>query len=293
MSGIRRAFVVGQPIAHSRSPLIHSHWLDRYGIAASYERVEVSPEALPRFLRGLSRAGYVGGNVTLPYKEAAFRFVDAASTRAARLGAVNTVWLEDGVLHGDNTDVSGFLASLDAGLGHGWERTRGEALVIGAGGAARAVVAGLLDRGLSRVTIAARTPAKAEPMLAFSPERTRLVPWEDAQQALAEAGLLVNATSLGMTGQPPLDLDLSPLPAHAAVADIVYVPLETPLLAAARARGLAAIDGLGMLLHQAVPGFERWFGVRPEVTPELRALIEADLAASRAEQAERRTGTGS
>lgn len=280
MSQIRRAFVVGQPIAHSRSPMIHGHWLDRYAVAGSYERVEASPEAFPRFLRGLARAGFVGGNVTLPHKETAFRLVDAATARASRLGAVNTVWLEDGVLHGDNTDVIGFVASLDAALGWGWERTRTEALVLGAGGAARAVVAGLLDRGLERVTIAARNPAKAEPILAFAPERTRLVPWGDAQGALGEAGLVVNTTSLGMKGQAPLALDLAACPDHAAVADIVYVPLETPLLAAARARGLAAVDGLGMLLHQAVPGFARWFGVTPTVTSELRALVVADLVAA-------------
>ncbi|GGK34500.1 shikimate dehydrogenase [Salinarimonas ramus] len=276
----KRAFVAGHPIAHSRSPLIHGHWLDAHGIAGSYERVDVTPDAFPGFLRALGRNGYVGGNVTIPHKEAAFRLVDAPTDRAQRLRAVNTVWLENGVLHGDNTDVTGFAESLDAALGRGWET--GRALVLGAGGAARAVVAGLLDRGIPRVVVAARDLDKAAPLLAFAPARVTTMLLTDVPRALARTDLLVNATSLGMTGKDPLDLDLSPLPAHAAVADIVYAPLETPLLRDARARGLAAVDGLGMLLHQAAPGFERWFGVRPRVGPELRALVEADLEPARA-----------
>lgn len=272
-----KAFVAGHPIAHSRSPLIHGHWLQRYGIAGSYETVDVAPGACPGFLRGLARGGYVGGNVTIPHKETAFRLVDALTSRAQRLQAVNTVWLEDGVLHGDNTDVTGFVASLDAALGPGWEQRQRCALVLGAGGAGRAVVAGLLDRGLERVVVAARDVDKATPLLAFAPTRMTAIPIGDVDRALARTDLLVNTTPLGMTGKPPLTIDLAPLPDHAAVVDIVYAPLETDLLRAARARGLATVDGLGMLLHQAVPGFERWFGVRPEVTPELRALVEADL----------------
>ncbi|WP_349369512.1 shikimate dehydrogenase [Salinarimonas sp.] len=272
-----KAFVAGHPIAHSRSPMIHGYWLARYGIAGVYEKVDVPPAEFPGFLRGLARGGYVGGNVTIPHKEVAFRLVDALSSRAQRLQAVNTVWLEDGVLHGDNTDVTGFVASLDAALGSRWEERLRCALVLGAGGAGRAVVAGLLDRGLERVIVAARDVDKATPILAFAPTRTTAIPIGDIDRALARADLVVNTTPLGMTGKPPLEIDLAPLPEHAAVADIVYAPLETDLLRDARARGLAAVDGLGMLLHQAAPGFERWFGVRPEVTPELRALVEADL----------------
>jgi len=272
-----KAFVAGHPISHSRSPLIHGYWLRRHGIDGAYETADVPPADFPRFLRGLGLSGYMGGNVTLPHKETAFRVADALSARAQRLRAVNTVWLEDGVLHGDNTDVTGFVESLDAALGRGWEEAHRRALVLGAGGAARAVAAGLLDRGLARVLVAARDPDKAAPILAYDPARVSALPFEALAEALARTDLLVNATSLGMTGKDPLPIDLAPLPDHAAVADIVYAPIETDLLRAARARGLAAVDGLGMLLHQAVPGFQRWFGVRPQVTPELRALVEADL----------------
>ncbi|WP_029032104.1 shikimate dehydrogenase [Salinarimonas rosea] len=278
-----KAFVAGHPIAHSRSPLIHGYWLERCGLAGSYERVDVAPDAFPGFLRGLARSGFVGGNVTIPHKEAAFRLVDAPTARAQRLRAVNTVWLEDGVLAGDNTDVTGFVESLDAALGAGWEARLTRALVLGAGGAARAVVAGLLDRGLERVVVAARDVEKAAPLVGFAPTRVAALPFGEVERALGDTDLLVNATSLGMVGRDPLGLDLAGLPEGAAVADIVYAPLETELLRAARARGLATVDGLGMLLHQAVPGFARWFGVRPQPTPELRALIEADLARAAAE----------
>ncbi|WP_372424090.1 shikimate dehydrogenase [Salinarimonas chemoclinalis] len=282
-----RAFVAGHPIAHSRSPMIHGHWLERMGIAGRYERVDVAPDAFPGFLRGLAREGYVGGNVTIPHKEAAFRLVDAPSARAQRLRAVNTVWLEDGVLVGDNTDVTGFVESLDAGLGTGWEARLPRALVLGAGGAARAVAAGLLDRGLARVVVAARDVGKAEPLVGFDPRRVAALAFVEVERMLGGVDLLVNATSLGMTGKDPLALDLAALPDGAAVADIVYAPLETDLLRTARARGLATVDGLGMLLHQAAPGFARWFGRRPEVTPELRALVEADLARPSAESVRR------
>ena len=271
-----KAFVAGHPIAHSRSPLIHGHWLAEHGIAGSYERVDVAPDAFAGFLHGLNDSGYRGGNVTIPHKEAAFRLVDRRTERAERLQAVNTVWLEDGLLHGDNTDVTGFIANLDEALGAEWALTRRTALVIGAGDAARAVVAGLLDRGLD-VSVANRTPEKALDLVRFDPARVTAITLDDIPARLGQMGLLVNTTSLGMKGQPPLSLDLAGLPDHAAVADIVYVPLETPLLAAARARGLAAVDGLGMLLHQAVPGFARWFGVTPRVTLALRERIVADI----------------
>lgn len=278
---MRKAFVVGHPIAHSRSPLIHGHWLEKHAIPGSYERIDVAPADFPAFLAAFHEQGFVGGNVTLPHKEAAFRGVGRMTERARRLRAVNTLWIEDGVVCGDNTDVIGFVASLDAALTPGWEEGRGDAIVLGAGGAARAIVAGLLDRGLARLSIVNRTPEKAADLVAFDPSRVSAHGYGALAALLGEAGLLVNTTSLGMTGQPPLEIDLSPMRDGAAVADIVYAPLETALLRQARARGLPAVDGLGMLLHQAVPGFERWFGIRPQVTPELRAVIVADLEKKR------------
>ncbi|MCJ2034217.1 shikimate dehydrogenase [Methylobacterium sp. J-068] len=276
-----RAFVVGHPIAHSRSPLIHGHWLRQYGIDGTYERVDVAPEAFPAFFAALRQKGFAGGNVTIPHKEAAFRLVESLTPRAEKIGAVNTLFFDGSErLCGDNTDAPGFIAHLDQSLGLDWtERGAGTALVLGAGGAARAIVVGLLERGLSRIRVANRTPARAEALVELDPARVEAVTWLDLPAAMARTGLLVNTTSLGMVGQPPLDIDLVDLPEEAAVADIVYAPLETPLLAAARARDLAAVDGLGMLLHQAVPGFARWFRLTPSVTPELRARIVADLAA--------------
>ncbi|TXM63951.1 shikimate dehydrogenase [Methylobacterium sp. WL120] len=278
MRGVRRAFVVGHPIAHSRSPLIHGHWLREHGIAGSYERIAVAPDAFEAFFRRLPTSGFVGGNVTIPHKEAAFALCDALSPRARAIGAVNTLVVgADGRIFGDNTDAPGFTAHLDQNLGAGWPERAGTALVLGAGGAARAVVVGLAERGLARIVVANRTRARAETVAALAPGIATAIEWDAIPALMPEAGLLVNTTALGMAGNPPLDLDLAPLPAHAAVADIVYVPLETGLLAAARARGLPAIDGLGMLLHQAVPGFEAWFGVRPRVTEALRAVVVADL----------------
>jgi shikimate dehydrogenase len=271
-----RAFVVGHPIAHSRSPLIHGHWLAQHGIAGSYERLDVAPDDFPDFLRGLPRSGFAGGNVTIPHKEVAFSLCDALTPRAERIGAVNTLVVEDGRVRGDNTDAPGFCAHLDHSLGPDWPE-RGEAVILGAGGAARAIVVGLAERGVARIRIANRTRGRAEALAALAPAVAEPLDWADLPAAMAGAGLLVNTTSLGMKGQPPLTLDLAPLSEGAAVADIVYAPLETDLLAAARARGLAAVDGLGMLLHQAVPGFAAWFGVRPEVTEALRKTIVADL----------------
>lgn len=271
-----KAFVVGHPIRHSRSPLIHGHWLERHGLAGSYERIDVPPEEFEAFLRGFGSRGYRGGNVTIPHKEAACRLADRVTDRARRLQAANTLWIENGLVHADNTDVVGYAASLDQALGAGWEQGVGTAVILGAGGAARAVAAALLDRGLA-VQVANRTLERAEALRDLSSERISALPWGALPQALPRAGLLINTTSLGMAGQPPLELDLAALPETAIVSDIVYVPLETPLLAAARKRGLRTVDGLGMLLHQAVPGFARWFGVTPEVTPDLRRLIETDV----------------
>lgn len=275
----RRAFVVGHPIAHSRSPLIHGHWLRRYGIDGTYERIDVPPDGFAGFLASLPANGFVGGNVTVPHKEAAFALAATRSARAERIGAVNTLVLgRDGAIHADNTDALGFVAHVDESLGADWtERLEGSVVVLGAGGAARAIAVGLLDRGVRRILVANRTPARALALTRLDPERIGCVDWEELPRVLETCGLLVNTTSLGMKGQPPLGLDLSPLPGTAAVADIVYAPLETDLLASARARRLRTVDGLGMLLHQAAPGFAQWFGVRPEVTPDLRALVVADL----------------
>ena len=277
-----RAFVVGHPIAHSRSPLIHAHWLERYRLPGTYERVDVPPEGFAGFLRSFAGQGFAGGNVTIPHKEAAFSGVDRRTARAERLRAVNTLWVEDGAIWGDNTDILGFVAHLDQSLGRGWERGVETALVIGAGGAARAVAAGLLDRAVARVLIANRTPEKGRDLAAdLADPRVVPLPFGAIPDAVAGAGLVVNTTSLGMAGQPPLDLDLAGAGDRTVVADVVYVPLTTPLLAAAAGRGLRTVDGLGMLLHQAAPGFARWFGVTPEVTPALRDLIAADIEGRR------------
>ncbi|MCJ8144431.1 shikimate dehydrogenase [Ancylobacter sp. A5.8] len=274
----RRAGIIGHPVAHSRSPLIHGYWLEKHGIDGAYSRLDVAPEAIDAFLSDFKASGLVGANVTVPHKEAAFRAAVELDPVAAALGAVNTLWLEDGRLHGANTDVHGFLANLDAAEPD-WARSLGEAVVLGAGGASRAIVHGLLERGVGRVAVVNRTLGRAEALREQFGMRVHPVAWRDLPGRLAGCRLLVNTTSLGMKGQPPLDIDLSPLSPDALVSDAVYVPLETPLLRAAKAQGLATVDGLGMLLHQAVPGFERWFGVRPQVTPELRALALADLAA--------------
>jgi shikimate dehydrogenase len=278
-----KAFVVGHPIQHSRSPLIHGTWLKEHGVTGTYERLDVPPQDFPAFLKTFADQGFAGGNVTIPHKEAAFAGVERRTERAERLRAVNTLWLEDGVLWGDNTDVLGFMAHLDSTLQSGWERGVETVLVAGAGGAARGVIAGLMTQPVERILIANRTTGKAEEIATEFARDTgsRLVPlpWTEIEAALAGVDLLVNTTSLGMAGQQPFQPDLSAMPHRGIVADIVYVPLKTPLLAVAEARGLRTVEGLGMLLHQAVPGFARWFGVTPQVTPELQALIVADIEA--------------
>jgi shikimate dehydrogenase len=279
-----RAFIVGHPVKHSRSPLIHSYWIREHGLVGSYERIDVAPADFPAFLREFDALGFVGGNVTIPHKEAAFAGAGRRTDRAERLRAVNTLWVEQGVIWGDNTDVLGFVAHLDQCLGAGWDESAGTALVLGAGGAARAVVAGLHGR-IPRIMIANRNLAKAQDLAAQIAGddgcRLEALPWDDVARRVGEAQLIVNTTSLGMAGEPPLALDLAKAAAETIVADIVYVPLETPLLAAARARSLRTVDGLGMLLHQAAPAFARWFGIVPEVTPHLRALIAADIEGRR------------
>lgn len=278
MTAPPRAFVIGHPIAHSRSPLLHGHWLKSLGLPGSYEKIDVAPEALHAFVAGMREAGFVGGNVTVPHKTAMLGLVDEADNAARAIGAVNTVWFEGGRLQGGNTDAFGFMANLDAEA-PGWDGSARQALVIGAGGAARAVVYGLLDRGLS-VRVANRSSAAAEALAQSFARLPTAHALEEVPGLLADTNLLVNATSLGMTGKPSLSIDLSGLGPSATVCDIVYVPLETPLLREARARGLRTVGGLGMLLHQAAPGFERWFGMRPSVTPALRSLVEADVRAA-------------
>ncbi|VFU09916.1 shikimate dehydrogenase [Methylocella tundrae] len=273
-----KAFVVGWPIAHSRSPIIHGFWLKQFGIQGSYEAIAVAPPDFSDFMRDLPVNGFVGGNVTLPHKQKAFERVDRATATAAKLEAVNTLWLQDGALYGDNTDVEGFLAALDQDA-PGWDAASGDAVVLGAGGAARAVVYGLLRRS-RRVILANRTRERAEALATHFSAGVEVVDWARLPSSLEGAGLLVNTTSLGMKGQPPLEIELGGLPGDAVVNDIVYFPLETALIRRAQARGLRTVSGIGMLLHQAAPGFERWFGTRPGVTADLRRLVEADVLKS-------------
>jgi len=273
-SKARAACLIGWPAAHSRSPLIHRYWLRTLGIAGGYVIEAVPPDELQDFVFRLALRGFVGANVTIPHKERALA-LSKPDARARAVGAANTLWFADGELQSTNTDVEGFVNNLDASA-PGWDKA-GEALVLGAGGSARAVVFGLLERGIGSVLLVNRTPARAQALAGQFGDKVHPASWEAIAELLPRAKLLVNTTSLGMRGQPPLELDVARLPADAVVADLVYVPLVTPLLAAAKARGLRSADGLGMLLHQAVRGFELWFGQRPKVTPELRALVEADL----------------
>lgn len=278
-----RACIIGYPAKHSRSPLIHGFWLNEYGMTGRYDFAEVPPEDLTNFIKGLADHGYAGANVTVPHKEAAYRLVDELTDTARALEAVNTLWFENGKLWGDNTDVEGFLANLDAGA-EGWDRHTKSAMVLGAGGAARAIVYGLLTRKIGRIIVANRTIERAQALAdhfgrAFPNQRIEPVSWDDVSAHLPTCDLVVNTTSLGMKGQPPIEIDLSALPQSALVTDAVYVPLVTPILAAAQARGLKTVGGLGMLLYQAVTGFEHWFGHRPQVSDVLTAKVIADIEA--------------
>jgi shikimate dehydrogenase len=272
------ACVIGWPVAHSRSPAIHRFWLKELGIEGDYVPVAVEPERIAAFLRDFPKSGYVGGNVTVPHKEAAFVAVADADKAARAIGAVNTLWIEKGKLLGGNTDAQGFLANLDEGV-ENWDKNPGPAVVLGAGGASRAVLFALLARGFAPIHLINRTLPRAEALAERFGKAVKPAGWEKADRLLGEAKILVNATTLGMKGGEPLQFDLDALPDDAVVTDLVYVPLETPLLAAARARGLRAADGLGMLLHQAAPGFERWYGKRPAVSPRLRAAILSSFEA--------------
>ena len=271
------AGVMGWPIGHSRSPRLHGYWLRHYRIDGAYLPLAVAPEDLPTALRGLRALGFAGVNVTVPHKEAVLAAVESADPLARRIGAVNTITVAaDGGLHGTNTDSYGFSQNLGQAA-PGWAADR-PALVIGAGGAGRAVCVALLDAGVPELRLTNRTGARADALASEMRGPIEPVPWAERADALDGAGLVVNTTTLGMTGAPPLDLDLGSLPADAVVCDIVYTPLATALLRAAAARGNATVDGLGMLLHQARPGFAAWFGRDPEVTPELRDFVLADLA---------------
>ena len=267
------AGVIGWPVSHSRSPALHGFWLREHQIDGAYVPFAVRPENLAVALRGLAALGFRGANVTLPHKEQALALVNHASDTARRIGAVNTITIaEDGSLTGDNTDAFGFIENLREGA-RGFDAKAGPAMVIGAGGAARAILVALADAGAPEIRLANRTLGRAEALARALGGRIRVVDWNDRANALEGAALLVNSTTQGMKGHDALDLDLARLPKTALVNDIVYVPVETPLLAAARARGNQIVDGVGMLLHQARPGFERWFGACPRVTPVLRDAV--------------------
>lgn len=275
MSVIPAACLIGWPAAHSRSPLIHKYWMKSFGIDGDYRIEAVDPAAFADFIAGLAARGYRGANVTIPHKEQALA-LSSPDVRAKMVGAANTLYFDnDGELRSTNTDVEGFINNLDASA-PGWDAAE-DVLVLGAGGSARAVIFGLIERGIRRVHLANRTASRTQLLADQFGAQVQPLAWDAIDAVLPRAGLLVNTTSLGMKGQPPLAIDVALLPATATVADLVYVPLETDLLGAAKARGLKTADGLGMLLHQAVRGFELWFGRRPTVTPELRALVEADL----------------
>lgn len=278
----RNAFVIGHPIAHSRSPLIHNHWIKTHDLDGAYSAIDVSTEQLPDFLNRVRTGEFVGGNITIPHKEAVFALCDTIDSDAKTIGAVNTLVMRETGLHGFNTDLSGFLGNLDQNA-PGWDKSEatapGAAIVLGAGGAARAVLMGLAKRGFSPIYILNRTVEKAQALAKTLPGPFQAYPLSRFDDLAAKAHLLVNTTSIGMHSTRFEGLNLNKLPASALVTDIVYTPLQTPLLADAKARGLETVDGLGMLLHQAVPGFEAWFECRPEVTPQLRGLAEQSLGA--------------
>lgn len=277
---VNHAFVIGHPIKHSRSPIIHGHWLKTLDLPGSYRAIDISPDDLPAFFAGIRQGdlALVGGNVTIPHKEAALGLVDEPDDLALEIGATNTVWMSNGRLHATNTDGEGFVGNLDA-QAPGWDSQVKTAVVLGAGGAARAVVQSLRDRGIRDIRILNRTVARARDLADRFGPATSAHDLEGMTEHLSDADFLVNTTSMGMDGADVAMLPMDAMKATALVTDIVYVPLMTPILRQAADRGLRTVDGLGMLLHQAVPGFARWFGKRPVVTPELRALVVADLEA--------------
>lgn len=277
---MKNAAVTGHPIKHSKSPLIHGYWLKQHGIEGTYTAIDVPPETAAQFFSSLADHDLVGCNVTIPNKEVAFNAAEKLDDAAQTIGAVNTLWLDDnGILNGSNTDGLGFLGNLDQMLPN-WDKTGNKAIVLGAGGASRAIIWALLSRNYTEVYIANRTLEKAQVLADHFGEQTIAVSWDNLGSILGEADFLVNTTSLGMDGQPELQLDLDKLSKTAVVTDIVYSPLQTDLLRRAHARGNPTVDGLGMLLHQAVPGFDKWFGIRPTVTDELRQIILREMGLS-------------
>ncbi len=276
MTATRRACVIGWPISHSRSPMIHGYWLNKYGIDGEYRKEAVAPEDLADFIHSLKNLGYIGANVTVPHKETAYALADSVNACAKAIKAANTLWLEGDKICAANTDTYGYMTNL-AEKAPDWNREKKPAVMLGAGGASRAVLHGLIENGVPEVRIINRTKAKAEELAKEFQGNIKVFEVSQISKALKDSNLLVNTTTLGMTGAPALEIDLSPMCENSVVSDIVYDPLETDLLKQAKERGFTPVDGLGMLLHQAVPGFERWFGVRPEVTKELRDLIIADL----------------
>lgn len=276
---VNKAFVVGHPIHHSRSPLIHGYWLDKLGIVGSYTRLDVAPEAFGVFFSSLKSGDFVGGNVTIPHKEAAFRLADRPDERSIELGACNTVWLEGDQVHATNTDGHGFVANLDE-RAPGWDRID-RAVVLGAGGASRAVLQALRDRGIGEIHVVNRTVGRARELADWFGGALHAHPIEALAEVMSGAELFVNTTSLGMDGQPAPEIAFDRLADGAVVTDIVYIPLKTPFLEQAERHGLKTVDGLGMLLHQAAPGFEKWFGVRPAVDEALRQRIIDDMEAHR------------
>jgi shikimate dehydrogenase len=277
-TSLMKAFVTGHPIKHSRSPRIHGYWLKQFGIDGSYEAVDIAPESFAGFISGLKsgESGYGGGNVTIPHKERAFQSAEKPDELARELGAANTLYMLDGALCATNTDGYGFLANLDD-RAPSWDASKDIAVILGAGGASRAVIQSIRNRGFREIHVLNRTVERARELADLFGPKVHAAPMDALAERLKNANLFVNTTSLGMDDGDTIDIDFSPMNPDGLVTDIVYVPLMTPFLRQAQAQGKKIADGLGMLLHQAVPGFEKWFGQRPTVTAELRALIVADL----------------
>jgi shikimate dehydrogenase len=273
---MRKAAVIGWPISHSRSPLIHGYWLKKHDIAGTYERVPVMPEALPGFIDGIRRGDFAGCNVTVPHKEAVLKLVDDADDIARAIGAANTLWMEGGWLKATNTDAHGFLANLAAAYPD-WRDPPGVPLVVGAGGAARAVIHALRGAGCKNILLTNRTRARADELVDYFGDDVEALDWDRRHDGVADCSLLINTTTQGMAGQAALDVPVNALNPLSIVYDLVYVPLKTPLMQAAEACGLRTLGGLGMLLHQAGVGFEKWFGAKPQVTDELYKLVAADI----------------
>ena len=273
---MKRACVVGWPVAHSRSPLIHRYWLATNNVDGSYEKEAVRPDDFASFLGKMVQMGCGGANITLPHKELAYKLVDETDSAADGVRAVNTIWVDGDNIIASNTDIYGFMTHLGESA-PGWDREDKPVAVLGAGGAARAIIYGLLEASVEEIRLFNRTGERAGKLAEFFGPKVKPFEWQSRSKDISSCGLLVNTTTLGMVDNPPLEIDLSGMAAGSVVADIVYTPLQTALLNQARKTGLRTVDGLGMLLHQAVPGFEKWFGVRPQVTEELRALIVEDI----------------